>query len=78
MGLFKTMFGNLATKLFGTRNDRILTKLQPTVDAINALEETISALSDADLQAKTNEFITTPITMASYGIFEDARRKGLI
>jgi hypothetical protein len=29
-------------------------------------------------KAKTNEFITTPITMASYGIFEEAKLKGLI
>ena len=29
-------------------------------------------------KAKTNNFITTPITTASYGIFEDARLKGLI
>ena len=29
-------------------------------------------------KAKTNKFIMTPITHASYGIFEDARRKGLI
>jgi hypothetical protein len=29
-------------------------------------------------KAKTNNFITTPLTAASYGIFEDARLKGLI
>jgi hypothetical protein len=29
-------------------------------------------------KAKTNNFITTPLTPASYGIFEDARLKGLI
>ena len=29
-------------------------------------------------KAKTNEFITTPMTNASYGIFEEARQKGLI
>ena len=29
-------------------------------------------------KAKTNKFITTPLTNASYGIFEDARLKGLI
>ena len=29
-------------------------------------------------KAKTNKFITTPLTNASYGIFEEARLKGLI
>ena len=29
-------------------------------------------------KAKTNKFITTPLTNASYGIFEEARQKGLI
>jgi hypothetical protein len=29
-------------------------------------------------KAKTNNFITTPLTNASYGIFEEARQKGLI
>jgi hypothetical protein len=31
-----------------------------------------------EAKANTNEFITTPLTTASYGIFEDARLKGLI
>ena len=31
-----------------------------------------------EAKANTNEFITTPLTVASYGIFEDARLKGLI
>ena len=29
-------------------------------------------------KAKTNNFITTPMTTASYGIFEDAKLRGLI
>jgi hypothetical protein len=29
-------------------------------------------------KAKTNEFITTPMTNASYGIFEEAKLRGLI
>ena len=31
-----------------------------------------------DAQSKTNTLITTPMTTASYGIFEDARLRGLI
>jgi len=46
----------LAKKLFGSSNDRYLAKLQPKVDAINALEPEMEKLSDIDLQAKTQEF----------------------
>ncbi|MDY0231362.1 MAG: hypothetical protein RBR88_02645, partial [Candidatus Saccharicenans sp.] len=44
------------TKIFGTKNERDLKKLQPYVAAINALEPQISQLSDTQLQAKTAEF----------------------
>ena len=46
----------LAKKMFGTANDRFLKKLQPKVDAINALEADMQALSDEALKAKTQEF----------------------
>ena len=46
----------LLTKIFGTKNERDLKKLQPYVAAINALEPQIQKLSDAELQAKTAEF----------------------
>ena len=46
----------LAKKLFGSANDRYLTKLQPRVEAINALEPEMEKLRDSDLQAKTQEF----------------------
>lgn len=46
----------LLTKIFGTKNERDLKKLQPLVAAINSLEPKISKLSDAELQAKTAEF----------------------
>ncbi len=46
----------ILTKIFGTKNERDLKKLQPYVAAINALEPQISALTDAQLQAKTAEF----------------------
>ncbi|MCJ7589678.1 MAG: preprotein translocase subunit SecA, partial [Candidatus Aminicenantes bacterium] len=45
-------------KVFGTKNERDLKKLQPLVFAINELEPRIQALSDADLRAKTAEFKT--------------------
>jgi preprotein translocase subunit SecA len=46
----------ILAKVFGTHNDRVLKSFQPRVQQINALEPTIKALSDAQLQAKTAEF----------------------
>ena len=50
------MLGAVAKKIFGSRNDRLVKKYLKTVNTINAHEEEISKLSDADLQAKTAEF----------------------
>jgi preprotein translocase subunit SecA len=50
------MIGNLVAKVFGTKHDREVKKLQPFVDRINSLELEIRALSDAELKAKTPEF----------------------
>ncbi|EDP67001.1 Preprotein translocase subunit SecA [alpha proteobacterium BAL199] len=50
------MFGAIAKALFGSQNDRILKGLQKPVEAVNALEAEISALSDDDLRAKTDAF----------------------
>ncbi|WP_334153677.1 preprotein translocase subunit SecA [Tepidimonas sp.] len=44
------------TKIFGSRNDRLLKGYRKTVTRINALEPTFAALSDEQLQAKTGEF----------------------
>ena len=43
-------------KIFGSYNDRELKKLKPIVDAIEALEPQVAALSDDELRAKTDEF----------------------
>jgi preprotein translocase subunit SecA len=43
-------------KLFGDRNKKTLKQLQKSVDAINALEDSIQPLTDQELQAKTQEF----------------------
>ena len=48
MGLFE--------KLFGTRSQRELKKIQPTVDQILALEEPYRQLSEEELRGKTAEF----------------------
>ena len=48
MGLF--------TKIFGTRSQREIRQIQPTVDKILGMEETYKHLSEAELKAKTAEF----------------------
>ena len=47
------MFANLIKKVFGTKNDREVRKLQKTVNKISALEAGLGELSDADLKAET-------------------------
>jgi len=47
---------NFLTKLFGSRNERILKQMYPVVGQINALEGGMQMLSDEELQAKTDEF----------------------
>ncbi len=44
---------SIAAKLFGTTNDRKVTKYKGRVDQINLLETEFAALSDTDLKAKT-------------------------
>ena len=48
--------GALARKVFGSANDRRVKSFQPKVDEINALEAEVSALTDAQLRARTDEF----------------------
>ena len=43
-------------KIFGTRSQREIKKIQPTVDKILALEDEYKALSEEALKAKTAEF----------------------
>jgi preprotein translocase subunit SecA len=50
------MIGNLFSKIFGSKNDRELKRMGKVVVKINALEESLAALSDSELQAKTPEF----------------------
>ena len=48
------MFGAIARKLFGTANSRYLKTLQGPVQAIDALEPAVAALSDAELRGRTD------------------------
>jgi len=43
-------------KLFGDPNKRVVVRLEPLVERINALESEIQKLSDDELKAKTTEF----------------------
>ncbi|MGX9909814.1 preprotein translocase subunit SecA [Bordetella bronchiseptica] len=47
---------SLLKKLIGSRNDRLLKEYRKQVAQINSLEPKISALSDEELSAKTQEF----------------------
>ncbi|WP_460450780.1 preprotein translocase subunit SecA [Alsobacter sp. SYSU BS001988] len=50
------MFGALAKKVFGSANDRRLKTYRPRIAAINALEAEVSALTDEQLRARTDDF----------------------
>ncbi len=50
------MFSELLTKIFGSRNDRLIKQYRRQCVAINKLEDSMKALSDEQLQAKTQEF----------------------
>jgi len=52
------MFNFIKNKIFGDQNIKELKRLQPLVDQINALEPTITSLSEEQLRAKTAEFKT--------------------
>jgi preprotein translocase subunit SecA len=46
----------ILTKIFGTSNERIIKRLLPIVDSVNALEPTIQLMTDWQLREKTAEF----------------------
>jgi len=50
------MISGFLTKIFGSRNERLLKTYQRNVERINSLEAQMSALSDEALRAKTDEF----------------------
>ena len=52
----ENMFDELLTKIFGSRNERLIKQYRRQVAAINKLEPAMEALSDAELQAKTQKF----------------------
>ena len=50
------MATNFLTKIFGSRNDRLLKQYRTVVSRINAMESALEVLSDDALKAKTGEF----------------------
>src|SRR5204862_7682830 len=50
------MFAAVAKSIFGSANDRYVRSLGKYVDAVNALEPSISALSDEQLRGQTELF----------------------
>ncbi|MDT8989538.1 preprotein translocase subunit SecA [Curvibacter sp. APW13] len=50
------MATNFLTKIFGSRNDRLLKQYRAVAAKVNALEDRTAALSDEQLQGKTQEF----------------------
>ncbi|HVS65281.1 MAG TPA: DEAD/DEAH box helicase, partial [Thermoanaerobaculia bacterium] len=50
------MIDKVLTKVFGSKHERDVRRLQPQVAAINALEAELGKLSDAELNARTGDF----------------------
>ncbi len=49
------MISRTIAKVFGSKHDRDLKRLQPLVDAINALEPELESLTDEELRGRTGE-----------------------
>ncbi len=60
------MATNFLTKIFGSRNDRLLKTYRKTVAQINALEPAYEKLSDDELRGKTEEFKTRMVGGESF------------
>ena len=54
--LGRTAVANFLTRIFGSRNQRLLRQYGKVVNRINALEESVQALSDDELRARTDDF----------------------
>ncbi len=53
-----SIINSVLTKFMGTKHERDMKRMEPMVQAINALEPEISALTDDQLIGKTAEFRT--------------------
>jgi preprotein translocase subunit SecA len=50
------MVSKFLSKIFGSRNERLLKRLRAVVELINGLDASFASLSDSELRAKTDEF----------------------
>jgi preprotein translocase subunit SecA len=74
---------SMFAKVFPSKNERELKRMQPLVDQIAALETAMQALSDAELQAKTAEFKARlasgqsldDITVEAFAVVREAGRR---
>ena len=74
------MITNVLTKIFGSRNDRLLKQYSRVVARVNALEAGVAGLSDAALSAKTAEFkqrLAAHVAAAPAEQKDAAEREGL-
>jgi preprotein translocase subunit SecA len=74
------MIANVLTKIFGSRNERLLKQYSRAVVVINALETGMAALSDDALRAKTAEFkqrLAARVAAAPEEQKDSAERDGL-
>jgi preprotein translocase subunit SecA len=77
------MFSSILTKIFGSRNDRILKKLNVAIEQINQLENQFEALTDDELKAKTDEFsqrltdgaTTDDILVEAFAVVREASKR---
>ena len=68
------MIGSVLTKVFGTSNERVVKRLLPMVEEVNAFEASIEPLTDEQLRAKTTEFRGRILSRLE-GIEDAAERK---
>ena len=74
---------SILKKILGSKNERDLKKMRPLVEKINVLDEEYKALSDEQLQAKTEEFKTRvkkgetleDIELEAFAVVKNASRR---
>ena len=79
------MLAAVARRVFGTANDRMISHMQKSVTAINALEPELEALSDEELRARTGWFkerfqqgeILEDLLAASFATVREASKRTL-
>ncbi len=74
------MLPQVLTKIFGSRNERLLKRYARVVERVNALESDVAALSDDALRGKTDEFrrrLAERLASAAPEMEDAARREAL-